>query len=137
MSPASYRAAPPRVDNLAAVFIEYVRVVLTGKSGREAGLSDSVSLVNEFSEQCNERLARVRSLQGAGRMGLGLAALGRPAYVTGGRAGDLGVDRTVESMRARTHTMLDLAVAHGVHYVDAARSYGLAEEFLKIGRAHV
>ena len=63
-------------------------------------------------------------------MGLGLAALGRPAYVTGGRAGDLGVDRTVESMRARTHEMLDLAVAQGVHYIDAARSYGLAEEFL-------
>ena len=63
-------------------------------------------------------------------MGLGLAALGRPAYVTGGRAGDLGVDRAVESMRARTHEMLDLAVAQGVHYVDAARSYGLAEEFL-------
>ncbi len=33
-------------------------------------------------------------------------------------------------MRARTHAMLDLAVAQGVQYVDAARSYGLAEEFL-------
>ena len=63
-------------------------------------------------------------------MGLGLAALGRPAYVTGGRAGDLGANRTVGSMRARTHAMLDLAVAHEVQYLDAARSYGLAEEFL-------
>ena len=63
-------------------------------------------------------------------MGLGLAALGRPAYVTGGRAGDLGVDRSVEALRARTHELLDLAVAHGVRYLDAARSYGLAEEFL-------
>ena len=63
-------------------------------------------------------------------MGLGLAALGRPAYVTGGRAGDLGHDRSVVSLRVRTHEMLDLAVAQGVRYLDAARSYGLAEEYL-------
>ncbi len=65
-----------------------------------------------------------------GRLGLGLAALGRPAYVTGGRAGDLGDDRSVDAMRRRTHDMLDRAVAHGVRYLDAARSYGLAEQFL-------
>ncbi len=64
------------------------------------------------------------------RLGLGLAALGRPAYVTGGRADDLGADRTVETMRSRTHAMLDLAYERGVRYLDAARSYGLAEEFL-------
>ena len=64
------------------------------------------------------------------RLGLGLAALGRPAYVTGGRADDLGAGRSVEAMRARTHEMLDLALARGVRYLDAARSYGLAEQFL-------
>src|ERR1700734_2054705 len=63
------------------------------------------------------------------RIGLGLAALGRPAYITSGREQDLP-DRTVAGMRARTFSMLDAAYAVGVRYVDAARSYGLAEEFL-------
>jgi aryl-alcohol dehydrogenase-like predicted oxidoreductase len=63
------------------------------------------------------------------RIGLGLAALGRPAYITGGRAQDLP-DRSVAGMRTRTFSMLDAAYAAGVRYVDAARSYGRAEEFL-------
>jgi aryl-alcohol dehydrogenase-like predicted oxidoreductase len=63
------------------------------------------------------------------RVGLGLAALGRPAYITSGRAEDLP-DRSVTGMRARTFSMLDAAYAAGVRYVDTARSYGRAEEFL-------
>jgi aryl-alcohol dehydrogenase-like predicted oxidoreductase len=63
------------------------------------------------------------------RIGLGLAALGRPAYITSGRADDLP-DRSVAGLRAQTFSMLDAAYAAGVRYVDAARSYGRAEEFL-------
>jgi aryl-alcohol dehydrogenase-like predicted oxidoreductase len=63
------------------------------------------------------------------RIGLGLAALGRPAYITSGRDRDLP-DRSVAAMRERTFTVLDAAYAAGVRYVDAARSYGRAEEFL-------
>ena len=63
------------------------------------------------------------------RIGLGLAALGRPAYITGGRGGDLP-DRSVAGLRAQSHTVLDAAYAAGIGYVDAARSYGRAEEFL-------
>ena len=63
-------------------------------------------------------------------IGLGLAALGRPAYIDLGRPDDLGVDRAVEAMRSRTLEVLDAAFALGVRYVDAARSYGKAEEFL-------
>ncbi len=63
------------------------------------------------------------------RIGLGLAALGRPAYITGGREQDLP-DRDVAALRARTFAMLDAAYAAGIRYVDAARSYGRAEEFL-------
>jgi len=63
------------------------------------------------------------------RIGLGLAALGRPAYITSGREEDLP-DRSVTGMRTRTFAMLDAAYATGVRYVDAARSYGRAEEFL-------
>ena len=63
-------------------------------------------------------------------VGLGLAALGRPAYIDLGRATDLGPDRDVEALERRCHQVLDAAYAAGVCYLDAARSYGRAEEFL-------
>jgi aryl-alcohol dehydrogenase-like predicted oxidoreductase len=63
-------------------------------------------------------------------IGLGLAALGRPAYINLGHADDLGPDRSPEALRAQTHAVLDHAYARGIRYYDAARSYGLAEEFL-------
>ncbi|MFH9661413.1 aldo/keto reductase [Streptomyces sp. NPDC017248] len=63
-------------------------------------------------------------------IGLGLAAVGRPGYITLGRARDLGEDRGPDALRARTHALLDAAYAQGVRYVDAARSYGRSEEFL-------
>ncbi|MGY1634905.1 aldo/keto reductase [Geodermatophilus sp. SYSU D01186] len=63
-------------------------------------------------------------------LGLGLAAVGRPAYITAGRDADLPGDRTPAALRARAHDLLDAAARLGVRYVDAARSYGLAEEFL-------
>jgi aryl-alcohol dehydrogenase-like predicted oxidoreductase len=63
-------------------------------------------------------------------IGLGLAALGRPGYITVGHAGDLDGHTDVASMRANAHAVLDAAYAGGVRYFDAARSYGRAEEFL-------
>ncbi|MBM7503323.1 aldo/keto reductase [Agromyces aurantiacus] len=63
-------------------------------------------------------------------LGLGLAALGRPAYITEGRDAALGADRSVPAMRWRAHTMLDAAWDRGIRFIDAARSYGRAEEFL-------
>ncbi|MGD9988234.1 aldo/keto reductase [Pseudonocardia sp.] len=64
------------------------------------------------------------------KLGIGLAAVARPAYITPGRAHDLGTERGVEALRARTWQVLDAAIACGVDYVDVARSYGRAEEFL-------
>ena len=63
-------------------------------------------------------------------IGLGLAALGRPAYMTFGRDADFGADRSVDAMKRRCHALLDVAYDAGVRYVDAARSYGRAESFL-------
>lgn len=62
-------------------------------------------------------------------LGLGLAALGRPGYMTLGHAADLP-STAPEAMRAHCHAMLDAAWAGGVRHVDAARSYGEAEAFL-------
>jgi aryl-alcohol dehydrogenase-like predicted oxidoreductase len=64
------------------------------------------------------------------RIGLGLAAVGRPGYINAGRDRDLPGDRSVEALRERSHQILDAAYAGGVRYFDVARSYGRAEEFL-------
>ena len=63
-------------------------------------------------------------------VGIGLAALGRPAYIDLGRDADLGPDRGVEALERRSHQVLDAAWEAGVRYLDAARSYGRAEAFL-------
>jgi aryl-alcohol dehydrogenase-like predicted oxidoreductase len=63
-------------------------------------------------------------------LGLGLAAVGRPGYLNLTHGEDLGADRSVDALRARTHELLDAAYAAGVRHFDAARSYGRAEEFL-------
>jgi aryl-alcohol dehydrogenase-like predicted oxidoreductase len=64
------------------------------------------------------------------RIGLGLAALGRPGYINLGHAADVGSHTDPDSMRDRAHEVLDAAYARGVRYFDAARSYGQAEAFL-------
>ncbi|GAA5127510.1 aldo/keto reductase [Pseudonocardia adelaidensis] len=69
-------------------------------------------------------------------LGIGLAAVARPAYITSGRATDLGARRSVSDLRARTEAVLDAAYAAGIRYIDVARSYGRAEEFLAGWLAH-
>jgi len=64
------------------------------------------------------------------RLGVGLAAVGRPGYITLGRGEDLPAARTVEALWGRSVEVLDAARAAGVRYFDVARSYGRAEEFL-------
>ena len=63
-------------------------------------------------------------------IGFGLAAVGRPGYITLGREHDIGSDRSVESLERRSRDVLNAAYDAGVRYFDAARSYGLAERFL-------
>jgi aryl-alcohol dehydrogenase-like predicted oxidoreductase len=62
-------------------------------------------------------------------LGLGLAALGRPGYITVGHATDLPA-RDVAAMERHCHDVLDAAWAAGIRWFDAARSYGRAEDFL-------
>ena len=63
-------------------------------------------------------------------IGLGMAALGRPGYINLGHAHDLGHDYDVPAMERRAHAVLDAAWSTGIRYFDAARSYGLGEQFL-------
>ena len=64
------------------------------------------------------------------KLGLGLAALGRPGYITLGHAADLAADYDATAMERRCHAVLDAAWQAGVRWFDAARSYGRAEAFL-------
>ncbi len=64
------------------------------------------------------------------RLGLGMAALGRPGYVNLGHGQDLEGDYDERAMERRAHTLLDAAWNSGIRYFDAARSYGLGEKFL-------
>jgi aryl-alcohol dehydrogenase-like predicted oxidoreductase len=63
-------------------------------------------------------------------IGLGLAALGRPGYITLDREEDLGSDRSVSALEKRSHQVLSTAYDAGIRYFDTARSYGFAERFL-------
>ena len=74
------------------------------------------------------RAVRTRT---SARLGLGLAAVGRPAYITLGRDADLPTDRSEAALQTRSHDVLDAAQELGIDYVDVARSYGLAEQFLR------
>src|SRR5512132_4596640 len=64
------------------------------------------------------------------RLGLGMAALGRPGYINLGHGEDLGAARDVPGMEANARRVLDAAWAAGIRYFDAARSYGPGEAFL-------
>ncbi len=65
------------------------------------------------------------------RLGVGLAALGRPAYITLGHGGDFPEGREPEAMQRRAQAVLDAALSAGITYVDVARSYGRAESFVR------
>ncbi|WP_407572356.1 aldo/keto reductase [Deinococcus altitudinis] len=66
----------------------------------------------------------------ASRIGLGMAALGRPGYINLGHAQDLPAGHGADDMRRQAFEVLDAAYAGGVRSFDVARSYGRGEEFL-------
>lgn len=64
------------------------------------------------------------------KIGLGMAALGRPGYINLGHGKDLAYNYEVEAMQANAFQVLDTAYKNGIRYFDVARSYGRGEEFL-------
>ena len=71
------------------------------------------------------------------RIGLGLAALGRPDYINIRTRKD--IDKSVDAFKANTLHVLDKAYDLGIRDFDVAPSYGLGESFLldwTTSRAH-
>jgi aryl-alcohol dehydrogenase-like predicted oxidoreductase len=64
------------------------------------------------------------------RLGLGLAALGRPGYINIDHGRDLAGHTEASELERRAHDVLETAFAGGIRYFDVARSYGRAESFL-------
>lgn len=63
-------------------------------------------------------------------LGLGLAALGRPGYMTLQHREDFA-SLDPASMLAQAQAVLDAAYAGGIRHLDVARSYGRAEAFVR------
>ena len=64
------------------------------------------------------------------KLGLGLAALGRPGYINLGHHQNIGEDKSKDAMRNQCHQVLDYAYSKGIRYFDVARVYGESENFL-------
>eukprot|EP00542_Grammatophora_oceanica_P022219 CAMPEP_0194040062 /NCGR_PEP_ID=MMETSP0009_2-20130614/12120_1 /TAXON_ID=210454 /ORGANISM="Grammatophora oceanica, Strain CCMP 410" /LENGTH=334 /DNA_ID=CAMNT_0038683083 /DNA_START=38 /DNA_END=1042 /DNA_ORIENTATION=+ len=79
-------------------------------------------------------------MNGAPRLGLGMAALGRPGYITLDRASTLGSVRTIDDMQSKANQVMDQlfqlsttsTTTTGANrpWLDCARSYGLSEKFV-------
>lgn len=63
------------------------------------------------------------------KIGLGLAALGRPEYIN--IRTDNNIDKSEEAFKQNTFNVLDFAYQKGVRYFDTAPSYGKGEAFLQ------
>lgn len=63
------------------------------------------------------------------KIGLGLAALGRPEYIN--IRTDKAIDKSEEAYKKNTFKVLDLAYKKGILYFDTAPSYGKGEAFLR------
>jgi aryl-alcohol dehydrogenase-like predicted oxidoreductase len=62
------------------------------------------------------------------KIGLGLAALGRPEYIN--IRDHITHDKSLEAFTKNAFSVLNFAYQHGIRYFDTAPSYGKGEEFL-------
>lgn len=63
------------------------------------------------------------------KIGLGLAALGRPEYIN--IRTDNAINKSIEAFKQNTFNVLDYAYQKGIRYFDTAPSYGKGESFLQ------
>lgn len=66
------------------------------------------------------------------RLGLGMAALGRPGYINLNRSAILGTERDVDIMQKQANAVMDtlFSLSPSVPWLDCARSYGLSEKLV-------
>lgn len=64
------------------------------------------------------------------KLGLGLAALGRPGYINLGHNQNIGPDKSKQALYLQAEKVLSFAYQSGIQYFDVARVYGASEEFL-------
>ena len=66
------------------------------------------------------------------RLGLGMAALGRPGYINLNRSDELGQaqSRDVAFMQEQANLVMNEALRLGINWFDCARSYGKSEQFI-------
>ena len=66
------------------------------------------------------------------RLGLGMAALGRPGYINLDRSQVFSEARSIEKMQKQANLVLDelFRSAPSPPWIDCARSYGLSEKFV-------
>lgn len=62
------------------------------------------------------------------KIGLGLAALGRPEYIN--LRSQLDPDKSIEAYRKNAFKVMDYAYKNGIRHFDTAASYGKGEQFL-------
>lgn len=98
-----------------------------GRCGRRGRASERREDQSESRDAVHIEYARFQPM--TAQLGLGMAALGRPGYVTLDHASALGGNYDPAAMEAHAHEVLDAAYDAGVRYFDMARSYGRAEEF--------
>src|SRR3954452_14246967 len=68
------------------------------------GIPQRIDMVAKAAQARGLIRSRVCKCEVMPRIGLGLAAIGRPAYINLKRARDLGADRSVERLRAEAET---------------------------------
>jgi aryl-alcohol dehydrogenase-like predicted oxidoreductase len=112
-----------RAAGITAAWTDSRRLVMSDARARRGGEAHTAGA----------RRGWLRELGASGistsAISLGLAALGRPGYLNLGHGQDFD-DRSVAALADRTNDVLDAAYLAGVRHLDAARSYGRAEEFL-------
>jgi aryl-alcohol dehydrogenase-like predicted oxidoreductase len=62
------------------------------------------------------------------KIGIGLAALGRPEYIN--IRENKSIDKSEKAFRENAYEVLDFAYENGIHYFDTAPSYGKGERYL-------
>ncbi len=63
------------------------------------------------------------------RIGLGMAALGRPDYIN--IRSNTNIDKSIDAFKTNAFKVLDESYAFGIRDFDVAPSYGLGEQFLQ------